>query len=620
MGSLNTRELPAEPGMIWMMSDLGRFKGRVGLFFQAIGLLAALLIWQVQPCRGAASYDVKIEGVEDGALLADLEAVSGTFKWKEKPPATLSILNRRAEDDTPLFLKALHSAGYYDGEASFELDTQKTLPLVTFTVKPGPLFHLESIEWTSDEADSALIKKLPSPEKVGLEKGNPAVASAILDGEKKLVEAMKREGFPFANVDRRRVEVDHATKTVRVTFHLDPGHLARFGPTQIQGLRTVDESFVRDKLPWKEGDPFNADLLTEAQKELTKTNLFGLVRITHGTSVDPGGELPLTMEVKERKHRSIKIGASYKTDEGPGGKFAWEHRNVFHSGEKLEFGLSASAIAFAFDASFKKPVFFRPEQSLLVSSRLANEDTDAFESRNLESTVSLERRFGKTFKLSTGPGFRWSRVTQLGDTEEFALVLFPVQLEWDGSNSLLDPTRGARVKAQVSPYWDMLDTNLAFAKTYLGASHYVTLFESPQVVFATRATLGVTASTTDGPIPADLRFYAGGGGSIRGYPFQTVGPIAGKDHPIGGKSLFEVSAEARIKITQNFGLVGFLDGGSAFESSYPDFKEDLLWGAGLGLRYYTPIGPLRLDVGIPLNRRPEIDDSFQVYVSIGQAF
>mgnify|MGYP001013392415 CR=1 FL=1 len=606
--------------MVWNICDLGKGNGREGSLFPAIGLLAALFICQPQPCHGAFSYDVKLEGVEDGALRGDLEAVSGTIKCKDKPPATVAILNRRAEEDLPLFLKILHSAGYYDGEASFELDREKDPPLITFTITPGPVFLLESIEWTSDNADAAFIKKLPGPEQVGLKQGDPAVASTIIDGEKMLVDAMKREGFPFAEVDQRRVVVDHATKRVQVTFHLEPGSAARFGRTQIKGLRGVDEAFVRGKLPWKEGDLFNADLLTQAQKELTKTNLFGLVRITHGTSVDSDGELPLTMEVKERKHRSIKIGASYKTDEGPGGKFAWENRNVFHGGEKLELGLTASPIALAFNASFLKPAFLHPEQSLLVSSRLANEDTDAYESRSLESGVSLERKFGKTLKLSLGPGFRWSNVTQLGKTEEFALISFPAQMDWDGSDNLLDPTRGARFKVQLSPYWDTLDTNLAFAKTYLGASHYVRLFESPQVVFATRAALGLTGSTTDGPIPADLRFYAGGGGSIRGYPYQSVGPIIHKDHPVGGKSLLELSAEARVKITQNFGLVGFLDGGSAFESSYPDFKEDLLWGAGLGLRYYTPIGPLRLDVGVPLDRRPEIDDPFQIYVSIGQAF
>jgi translocation and assembly module TamA len=120
-------------------------------------------------------------------------------------------------------------------------------------------------------------------------------------------------------------------------------------------------------------------------------------------------------------------------------------------------------------------------------------------------------------------------------------------------------------------------------------------------------------------IPADIRFYAGGGGSIRGYAYQSVGPTQNNE-PIGGRSLITMSAELRIKITEKMGLVAFVDGGSAFESAFPDFEETLQWGGGLGFRYFTAIGPLRLDVGIPINRRAGIDDSFQIYVSIGQAF
>jgi translocation and assembly module TamA len=532
----------------------------------------------------------------------------------------MGILRRRAEEDIPQFVKVLHSAGYYEAGADFEIEDQGTVPSVTFHITTGERFRLESIEWLTEEKDSILRSKLPTPDALGLRPGDPAVAATILDGEKQLVQAIKREGFPFATVRQRRVVVDHATHTVHVTFELDPGLSARFGSTDIKGLKQVQETYVRGKLPWKQGDPFNADLLSEAETALTKTRLFGLVRITPGESLDADGGLPLTLEVRERKHRSVKIGAGYKTDEGPGGKFAWEHRNLFREGEKLQFELTASAITYAFDASFLKEGFLHPDQSLLISTKLADEDTDAFESRSLESAVALERKFGKTLKLGVRPAFRWSQVVQLDDHEEYALLSLPPQLEWDWSDDLLDPTRGGRLKAQIVPYWDTLGGDLAFAKTSFTASHYFRILESPLTVFALRAALGTTSFATGGPIPADLRYYAGGGGSVRGYAYQSAGPIAGKDHPLGGKSLIELGAEARVKITRNIGLVGFLDGGSAFESSYPDFQEDLLWGAGIGLRYHTPIGPLRLDVAVPLNRRPEIDDPFQVYVSIGQAF
>lgn len=587
--------------------------------------LCPLLVAASLFCHGApecaAAYDVRLEGVEDGALRDDMEAVSGAIRWRDKPPATLGILSRRAEDDLPQLLKVLHSAGYYAAEADFVLDGERQPPLITFRVKSGGVFRLESVEYRpGEEGDPALLQKLPAPEALGLHRGDPSVATVILEAEKRLVEAMKREGYPFARVDQRRVVADHATHTARVTFHLAPGPLARFGPTHIEGLQKVKERYVRGKLPWKQGDVFNAARITEAETALTKTKLFGLVRITPGESLDSDGELPVTMELRERKHRSVKVGASYKTDEGAGGKFAWEHRNLFQEGEKLQVELTASAITFALDASFAKEAFLHPNQTLLAAVKLADEDTDAFKSRSLETAASVERRLGKILKIGLRPGFRWSRVEQLGDPEEYGLLSIPPYAEWDWSDDLLDPTRGGRLKVQLAPYWDVMGADLAFAKNSLITSHYFRLVESPLTVFAVRAALGTTAFSTGGALPADLRYYAGGGGSVRGYAFQTAGPIVGKDQPIGGKSLLELSAEARVRITRNIGLVGFLDGGSAFESSYPDFKEDLLWGAGIGLRYHTPIGPLRLDFAVPLEKRPDIDDPFQIYVSIGQAF
>jgi len=120
-------------------------------------------------------------------------------------------------------------------------------------------------------------------------------------------------------------------------------------------------------------------------------------------------------------------------------------------------------------------------------------------------------------------------------------------------------------------------------------------------------------------VPADERFYAGGGGSIRGYSYQSVGPLSGGD-PVGGRSLLELSTELRLRLGERFGFVGFLDGGSAFGAAFPDFDEELLWGTGLGFRYFTAVGPLRLDFAVPLDRRHGIDDAFQVYISLGQAF
>jgi translocation and assembly module TamA len=599
--------LPAESRSPWAIN------------FSTIAILLFVVQGGLPLVADALAYEVRWEGLEDGSIRADLESVSDTLKWKERPPVSLGLLRRRAAGDVEQFRKVLRSAGYYGAEISFLLSEEKEDSVVTFSVRTGEVFRLESIEWTADDQDRKVLKRLPTPDDLGLRKGEPARAQTILDAEKGLVQALGRMGRPFATVDDRKVIVDHRTGTVQVTFNVAPGPVARFGPTTVTGLKSVEESAVRNRFLWKQGERWNADRVTETQRELTRSALFSLVRISHAESLDSTGELPLTVQVNEGKHRSVKIGASYRTDEGPGGKFSWEHRNLFHHGEKLQLSATGSTISTAFDASFLKPDFLVPNQSILVASRLPDDDTDAYKSRYLESGVTVERKVGKTIKWAAGPAFRWSRVEQLQETDDFALLALQSILDWDGSDSLLDPTRGGRLKVQLAPYWDALDTSLAFAKGGVSYSHYFRLLEKPRVVFAARAGLGSIAGAERDAVPADLRFYAGGGGSVRGYPFQTVGPLL-DDEPIGGRSLFEVSTEIRVRVTRNIGIVGFIDGGSAFEAIAPDFSEDILWGAGLGFRYHTPIGPLRLDFAVPLQRREAIDDWFQVYVSIGQAF
>ncbi len=572
------------------------------------------------PTSHGEAYEVRWEGTAERPVLTDLESASNTVRWRDRPPATVGLLRRRASEDLERFRKVLRSAGYYGADVSFDIGQEAEDPVVLFSINPGEVFRLESIQWTVPEADRDLLRHFPTSESLGLAQGDPARAQAILDAEKGLIRTLERSGRPFARVEDRRVVVDHRTRTVQVTYILAPGPMAKFGPTHVSGLKSVSESTVRNRLLWRQGEPWNGDLISETRQELARSELFSLVQITPGEELDEDGGLPVALDLGERKHRGAKIGAGYRTDEGPGGRFSWEHRNLFHHGERLQLSVTGSALTTAFDASFEKPDFLRPRQSLRLSSKLADEDTDAYQSRYLESAVTLERKADRTLRWSIGPGLRWARVEQLGETDEVALLALHSFLDWDRSDNLLDPTVGGRLRLQLAPHWDTLGTSSTFVKGGLSYSHYFRLIDKPLVVFAARGALGSIVGAGRDSIPADLRFYAGGGGSVRGYPYQTLAPLAENRDPIGGRSLVELNAELRARVTRDIGVVAFVDGGSAFEPSAPDFGQDVLWGAGLGLRYHTPIGPLRLDIAFPLERRREIDDPFQVYVSIGQAF
>jgi translocation and assembly module TamA len=591
-----------------------------GLVLLLISSVVCAVAWSSATAGEATvAYQVDFSGLPDKTLRKTLESISATVALKGHPPATVSLLQRRADKDVPRLLQALKAQAYYGATVKVAIDETRKPVTVTFYVELGTAYPLKSVTIELPENEAHLKEQLPPLKALPLKLNEPAQARSIVAANKILVHRMKKIGFPFVKASEPKVMVDHLTHDVAVVFSIAAGPLAHFGPTTIDGLKSVEEQFVRDKLPWHKGQKFDADLLEKAQKRLIDTRLFAFARVTPGKSLDQEGLLPISIQVRERKPRTIRVGLSYYTDEGPGVNLSWENRNVFRRGEHLSLEIKASGIGLTGKASYQVPEFLRSDQSLVGIFQIADDDTDAYTSKNTEGAVIVERKFGERIRVGTGPSYRLARVTQFNNEDDFALLSLPTYFKWDGSNNLLNPTRGGRLNVQVNPYWDALDTEVSFLKGFASYSHYFRLLEQPQLVCAARATLGSLAGSSRDAIPADVRYYAGGGGSIRGYAYQTVGPLRDGD-PIGGRSLLEVSAELRVKVTETLGFAVFLDGGNVFEAAYPDFSEALRWGTGAGLRYFTPFGPLRLDVGVPLDRRPGVDDPFQIYVSIGQAF
>ena len=565
-------------------------------------------------------YEMTFEGVSDSKLLAEMNSISDTLALKDRPPPSLNLLHRRVERDRSRFLKLLKAWGYYGAKVMADIDSKAEPVRIVFRVDAGRPYLLKSVEFQiiGDPATQKIIR-LPEAREIGLFLEKPFKTRGLIDAQNELLRRVRGQGFPFAKVTDRKVVVDHTDQKSAVSLTIDPGPQAQFGITAITGLTSVDEVFVRRKIPWREGDRFDADLLAEVQRRLTGVGLFATVRVLQGQTLDDKGRLPVTIAVKERKHRSISGGVSYKTDEGPGATISWEHRNVFHRGERLGVAASVSDITRAAEGGFRKPYFLRDDQSLRLSLRLAEDQPDAYVSRSLKSSALIERELNTQMKLGGGLALKTSEVDQLGDQESYGLFSIPLHFDWDTSDNFLNPTRGGRLAVQCAPAYNAMGPAFGFVKGHMSITRYLPLQQAPRLLVAGRMAFGAMGGTSFRSIPADERFYAGGGGSIRGYAYQSVGPLEG-GVPIGGRSLLELSLELRLKLTENLGLVSFIDGGSAFESALPDLGDGVLWGSGLGIRYFTPIGPLRLDVGVPLNRRENIDDSFQVYVSLGQAF
>ncbi len=562
-------------------------------------------------------YHVSFKGVKDDTLLDQIRNLSATREMSSKPAGSLGILRKRVSEDIELFTRFLKSEGYFDTEINETIDTAKSPWEVTFLFAFKRPFTLSSVNVSFTPSEVSDIK-IPNMSKVGMTPGEAYRSKTILEGEEKLLFLVRKQGYPYPTVEKRDITADHKTRSVSVEFDINPGQKGYFGETEFKGLEKVDHSFLRKFIPWKEGDVYDPDLINKCYKKFMDLGLFSTIRISEGKLSD-GGMLPVEVEVTERKHNSIGAGLKYHTDEGPGVKFSWENRNLFGHGEKLGFLSNFSSYLTTIEGLFKKPAFFMKEQTLRLSIQKTHEDTDAYISDSYSSSAFLDRDLSEKMDASGGMVFKTSKIDQLGIEDRYSLLSMPLYFNLDYSDDLLDPVRGGRLALRYVPYYDPTGDSLFYNKGLIRYRHYLRILREPLTVMAGSITLGMIKGAGKSDIPADERFYAGGGGSVRGYPYQSIGPLS-DGTPLGGKALIEMSVEARLKATRKFGFVVFLDGGTAYSEKLFDREEKIRWGTGIGVRYFTPIGPLRFDAGFPLNRRDGIDDSFQLYISIGQAF
>jgi translocation and assembly module TamA len=585
-------------------------------------------------------YQVQFEGPISDELAPLLDQASDAKRGEENPPADELVLTQRALKDVDNLTRAMQSLGYYDGTVQWRMEeeAQPEAPAtpsgtaapaeaeatpaprrLVFTLEPGQRYRLAQIriEATGDAGTDA---KLPSPADIGLKSGSPVEAQQILDAEQRVVGMLRAQGRPFAKAGQRQATIDRDAGTMNLVLVMEPGPVADFGTITLTGIDGIDEAFLRSRLTVHENQRFVPGVLEESRRELIDTQLFSTVRVIIPDKLDATGRLPVTFAATQRAPRSIAAGASYRTDEGPGVSLSWEHRNFFGAGERLAVNGLLSAERYALGGQFRKPDFFARQQSLLIDGSIQHEDVEAYTSDSIQIGAAIERTFGDRLTGTIGINYRLSNVEQAGERETYGLVSFPASLIWNTTDDLLDPTEGGRLVLNAGPYLDTLGSGAAFVKAQGTYSHYIPLTDTRSFVLALRGSIGTITANNIDDVPPDIRFYAGGGGSVRGIGYQLASPLDSNDDPIGGLSLVEINSELRWRLTESIGLVAFLDAGSAFSDPTPFSGGDLRLGTGLGVRYYTPIGPVRLDVAVPVDRRPGIDDSFQVYVSIGQAF
>lgn len=565
-------------------------------------------------------YDVQISGVKDDTLMQLLEGSSQLLALRARPPHTLAGLQRRTEEDLKRLVAALRSEGYYASSIDHEIDSSSRPIMVRISVATGTRYHLAQYEVIYKGDTIPEQDERPTPADLGYEIGMPARAPIIQESQRKLLRHLAEHGYPFAKVLNRKAVVDRATSGMVVALEVDSGPRGRFGAVTVEGLDSVKQDYVLDLLTWREGEPYDIAKVDAAHANLTGTGLFSSVVIEPGTETGTEGRLPVTLKLTESAHRSFGLGGSYSTDVGVSGEVFWEHRNLFGRAEKLRLSGTAAEIEQSAQAGFRKPNFWRPGQALLSDGAIVRRNTDAFEEQSLTGYLGLEIPLGRRWLTTAGLSAGYDVLKDEDGTEKLLLLGLPLTGERSTTDDRLNPTRGTRLNLALTPYYGIADEDPVFLTAVAGGSTYFALDSENRFVLAGRTRIGSAIGESTDKIPANKRFYAGGGGSIRGYEFQSVGPLDADNDPLGGRSLLEVSAELRIRATESIGLVPFVDGGTVYDSPYPDFEETFRWAAGLGVRYFTGFGPLRLDIAVPLDKRKDVDDDFQLYISFGQAF
>lgn len=579
----------------------------------------------------------------DERMSSDLKELSEDFQ-KQQPLTgdALGIL-QGAQAVTSQFNTALRSRGFYDAtiratikgkpiaDAS-ALEALETLAdsdaaTVDVTIDTGPRFRIGSIAIRPPRT----AQSLPGIDRaeLGIAPGDPADAAAIIAAQSKLLDELRKQGHALASIKDREVIVDHATREAEVTFVAEPGPLAKMGPVRFTGTEKVDTAWLQRRVPFKEGEPYSPAKVEELRGKLTSLGTFNAVRLKPATELDANGELPIEAELTDRLQRSIGFGASYETQLGFAVEGFWVHRNLFGQAESLRLsgevnhigqGYAILDTGFAFRAAFRKPDWWLPGQDLRLEAAALREVVPAYTRKAATFYGGFDRIFSPRWQARVGLAAEIADITRNGITQSYRMLGLQGTVLYNRANSDLDPTRGYRIEFNAQPWVDTGPGGDMFTILRLTGRHYWDIAEPGRTVLATRASFGIEPTTSIGGIPPDKLFYAGGGGSVRGFVYQTAGPLDAYGNPLGGASVVEANVELRQRIGKAFGAVAFVDAGSAYPDVLPNFSQLApRVGAGVGIRYYTDFGPIRADVGFPLNRRPS-DPPFGLYVSLGQAF
>jgi translocation and assembly module TamA len=582
----------------------------------------------ITEASGEHYYSIAITGLDRlgnaEELVAEFEKQSALFEGRREE-ANAAQIQRRSEEDSELLAEILRSQGYYDAEVDPLIDNQGAMLRVTLDAQPGTQYRFQSVELPGLQTAGGETEQLRRS--FGITAGDPVIAQDVIAAGLALQLALGEQGFALAKVGEQQITVDHQTHLATLVLPVDPGPVAHFGTVRVSGQPPFSARHVAQMARWKPGQRFERDKVDDLRRALIATGLVASADV----SVVPAGDGRVDLDVRltPAPRHTIAGELGYGTGEGAKLDLSWQDRNFVNPEGALTLRAIAGTREQLGGVEFRRNNFMKRDRILDVQLTASHTKFDAYEAKTIRFLGSVERQSNIIWRKR----WTWGVGTELLATDErgvfsdptikqtktFLITALPLNVAYDGSDDLLNPTRGIRAAVHLSPEISAKGGSFAYARAQLDASGYYPINDS--TVLAGRVRLGSILGAGAPSIAPSRRFYAGGGGSVRGYGYQRVGPLDFENDPVGGKTLTEFALEARFRLKAfggNFGLVPFFDGGSLTNRVIPD-ATGWQYGAGIGVRYYSSFGPIRVDIGTPVNPRSG-DSRIAVAVSLGQAF
>lgn len=570
----------------------------------------------------AAPKKLKIEVKVDKDLPIQKRLIE-LAKEMEKTAKIYQTTNQRAyweHEGKKSFNKLLRSEGYYANTISVEIPSNQSNSII-FHISPWQQYTISKISITHVNNSNKNIN-IPNIKDLKIKAEQIAIAEKILSAQKELLNRIENNNCLLSIEVSHTAIINHLDNKIEINFLIDAGPSATIEKIDFTGLKQVKPDYAHKLVGLKNGQCFRQSYIIKARGYLQKSSLFASTTPTIPVVTNKDGSVPIIFNLIERKPRSLKAGVGYGTDLGLGASLGWEHRNFLGSGEKVDAELLGNQKEQIFELNYTKPFYRHDNQTLRLGAKAENRTSKAFKSKEGSISGILERQLTKKWTGGIGTRFSQSKIKESGKgkSQDFSLLSTPLFLIHDTRNNILDPKRGFELKIEGAPYFSVRSKEKPFFKTRISGSTYFSLPTKFKPVLAIRAATGSILGIDSVKIPHTERFYVGGSNSLRGYAYQLAGKLDKNKRPLGGRSFIETAIELRLKITEQIGIVGFLDSGLSYISTQPDTKQKLLHGAGFGVRYLTDFGPVRADIAFPLKRRKFIDNSYQLYFGIGQTF